>query len=268
MKNFLIVFACSMCMASSTIQPSEIDESKKQGTSQVYIDRVYKFEDNNTFYVDERDALIATAEEEIFSGDDVTRTLIPERVRSLFQLQGLSNITIYNKENVKLTKGKYSHIEYVQDLIEDKFVAVFEVEDPEIEGFVFCVGDQKKDLTPITYTEYTDEKLNVSLVNYLKKSNSAVGTTKHYKFNQSIYSAISLDTTAYIVETIGQNYKTLYTSKHSETISNLTIISKNANNKPVLLAECGQPDTDMMWTSVLTFNGTKYQPVKNHLIKE
>lgn len=278
MKKLLIVLGCFLCMAGTSIPAIEgtISDSNVVATSS-YIDFIHKFEDNNTFYVElyfsdtynyeEHDALVLTGEEQIYSDDHVTRTLIPERVRSLFAMDGMSTITIYTKDNVKLTTGKYSHIEYVLDDADEKFVAVFEVENPDIKDYVFCVGNQKKDLTPLKYTEYDDEALKASVVSHLKRAGT-VWNAKHYTVDQSIYSAVSIDTAANIVETIGKTHKTIYTNKWAESINKLQIISKIINGKPVLLATCSQPETDRFWTYVLVYNGKKYLMAKHHLITE
>jgi hypothetical protein len=264
-------------MAGTTIPSVQTPLKEHGSTGLIYINMVNKFEDNNTFYVDlnfsdtydsgEEEALILTSEEDVFSNGDVTRKLIPERTRSLFQFEGLSTITIYNKDNVKLTTGKYSHIEYIQDWIDNKFVAVYEVENPDIKDFVFCVGDQKKDLMPIKYTEFEDEALNKSIATHVRNAGT-VAIAKHYKLDQAIYSAISIDTAAYIIETTGKNHKTLYTSEFIHAFKGLTFTSKTINNKPVILAAFSRSNTDVTWTRLMTFNGKKYQQAKNHLIKE
>ncbi|MBX2897984.1 MAG: hypothetical protein KF763_21255 [Cyclobacteriaceae bacterium] len=243
-----------------------------------YVGYIGKFEDNSSFYTDLYfvdnfdydlyDEITKLGNQPIFKDEETQRTRIEiEKAGQYFNLTGLTAIDIYNKENVKLTTGRLSHIEYVEDMIESSFVAVFQVDDPDIFDFLFCVGNSTEDLTKIDFSSHKDEKLKSELIDLLKLNINHIWRIEHYKLSdQTIYSTLSADTTAYIIETINNGHKTLYKSKSSETINSLNVISKKINGRPILLTECAMPETDMMWNSVLIFNGTDYEPSKNHRI--
>jgi hypothetical protein len=190
-----------------------------------------------------------------------------ERVGQYFNLTGLKNVAIYSKENLKLTTGQISHIEYVEDMIESRFVLVFRVDNPNISDPLFCIGNSNDELTKIYFSSIEDEKLKLRLIDYLKLDTHQIWDIKHYKLDdQIIYSTVSADTTAYIIETINKNQRTLYKSNSSEAINELALISKKVNGRQILLTDCGMPETDMTWTSVLIFNGTEYERTKGHRI--
>jgi hypothetical protein len=152
-------------------------------------------------------------------------------------------------------------------MLESKFVAVFQVYDPNITDQLFCVGNSNTDLTKIDIIPYKNEELNSELIDLLKLNIDQIWNIEHYKLNdQAIYSTVSADTTAYIIETMNNTHQTLYRSKSSETINSLDVISKKINGRPILLTECALPETDVMWSSVLIFNGIDYEPSKNHRV--
>ncbi|MFN7706289.1 MAG: hypothetical protein ACK5OS_16855 [Chryseotalea sp.] len=225
------------------------------------------FVDN--FNYDLYDEITKLGNQPIFKDEETQRTRIEiEEARQYFNLTGLTDIDIYNKENIKLTTGRLSHIEYVEDMIENRFVAVFQVDDPEIFDPLFCVGNSTEDLAKIDFSSHKDEELKSQLIDLLKLNIDNIWRIEHYKLSdQTIYSTLSADTTAYIIETINNGHKTLYKSKYSETINSLNVISKKINGRPILLTECAMPETDMMWNTVLIFNGTDYEPSKNHRIR-
>jgi hypothetical protein len=251
---------------------------KNQEDSLSYVDYIKRFDDNKLFYTDlyfvdnfnydHYGAISKMGDEVIFKDDETKRTRMEvEKVGQYFNLSGLRNIDIYNKQNVKLTSGQLSHIEYVEDVIESKFVAVFQVINPLISDPLFCVGNSNKDLTKIDVSLHKDEKLKSELIDLLKLNIAHIWKIQHYKLNdQIIYSTVSADTTAYIIETKNNVHITLYKSKASETINSLDVLSMEINGRPLLLAECAMPETDMMWNSVLIFNRTDYEPIRNHRI--
>ncbi len=253
-----------------------IDNQKNDTLS--YIGYIEKFEDNSSFYTDLffvdnfdydlYEEITKLGNQPIFEDEETQRTRIEiKKANQYFNLTGLKDIDIYNKENIKLTTGRLSHIEYVEDMIEGRFVAVFQVENPDVDDPLFCVGNSKEELTEIDFSVHKDEGLTSELIDLLKLNINRIKKIGHYKLSdQTIFSILSADTTAYIIETINNGHKTLYKSKSSESINSLNVISKKVNGRPILLTECAMPETDMMWNSILIFNGTTYEPSKNHRI--
>jgi hypothetical protein len=243
-----------------------------------YVGFIGKFEDNNTFYTDLYfmddfnydlySKITKMGDQVVFKEDDVTRTKLEIKdAGQYFNLTGLKSIDIYDHKSQKLTTGQLSHIEYFEDVIEGRFVAVFNVADPNISEYLFCVGNTNVDLTKMEFSIYDDENLKSKLTDFLKINSDNVWEIKHYKLdNESIYSTVSTDTTAYVIETMDGNHKTLYKSRSSEVINGLSAISKKLNGRPILLTESGMPETDMLWTSVLIFNGTEYETSRDHRV--
>ncbi|HEU5293058.1 MAG TPA: hypothetical protein VFU05_20575 [Cyclobacteriaceae bacterium] len=258
----------------STIVPLLVND---QPDTLSYIGYIQKFEDNNSFYTDLYfvdnfnydlyNEITEMGDQVIFNNDEVRRTKMDiARVGQYFNLTGLKNIVIYDSKNQKLTTGQLSHIEYFEDVIERKFVAVFQVEDSTISDPLFCIGNSDDNLIEVNFSSYRDEKLKSELIDFLDLNPDNIWSIEHYKNDNHIISATSADTTAYIIETLNNDHKVLYKSKSSEAIHGLMAISKMINGREILLAECGMPETDMMWTSVLVFNGSVYETRKDHRI--
>jgi hypothetical protein len=244
-----------------------------------YIGYIQKFEDNNSFYTDlyfvnnfnydRYDEVTKMADSVIFKDEETKRSRIPiEKARQYFNLTGLDNISIYNAKNKKLTTGRLHHIEYFEDFIEAKFIATFYVDDPNVTDYLFCIGNSKNEVATIDFTPYEDEKLSQAVIDHLNLKEGHIWSIDHYRFkDQTIYSTVSADTTAFIVETIDKTPKTLYKSESNETINGLTMVSHEIEGRPILLTDSGMPETDMTWNSVLIFNGAEYQVSKDHRIK-
>lgn len=243
-----------------------------------YIGFIDKFEDNNTFYTDLYfkddfnyelyDKITQMDGDVVFKEDDITRTKFEiDKVGQYFNLTGLQNIDVYNIKNEKLTTGELSHIEYFEDVIEGRFVAVFRVKDPNISDHLFGIGNTNRELAKIEFASYDDESLNSDLIDFLKVDSDDIWRIKHYKLdNETIYSTVSADTTAYVIETLDGNHTALYKSKSSEVINALFAVSGKISRRPILITKSGMPETDMTWTSVLIFNGKGYEVSSDHRI--
>lgn len=261
-----------------TVKYIETDLSiETQKDTLSYIGYIGKFEDNNSFYTDLYfvdnfnydlyDEVTKSGDQIIFKDEEIQRTKMEiDKVGQYFNMTGLNTIDIYNSNNQKLTTGQLSHIEYVEDMIESRFVAVFQVDNPHISDPLFCIGNSDDDLTKIDFSSYEDQKLKSDLNDFLKLNTDHIWSIGHYRLDNQVISIVSADTTTYIIETKDNSHKTLYKSKSNEAIHGLTAISKKINGRQILLAECGMPESDMMWTSVLIFNGTQYEPRRDHRI--
>jgi hypothetical protein len=265
--------------SASKIDPAKqipsIAEPRDSTDSLSYVGYIEKFTDNNSFYTDlyfaenfnydDYEKVKVLGDQVIYKDQEMTRTLIPlGKAKQYFNLSGLSTIKIYNLYNEPVSNGKLSHIEYVEDVIEGGFVAVFTVDDPSILNHKFCIGNSTADPPRLEYSSFDDKNLDKEVIAFLHVDSAYIWNVSHYKLAKagSIYSTVSADTTAHIIETVNQTSKLLYKSKASETINALTIVSKEINGRPILLMDCALSETDMTWTSVLIFNGTTYEPAR------
>lgn len=246
--------------------------------SLAYIGYVYKFDESEDFYVDlyfkdgfnydEYDRLKSLGEERIYQDGELKRRTIPtEEARKYFLLSGLGKINVYNKTHRVVATGKLKAIEYTEDFLEGKFVGVFKLDNPSITDYSFCIGGLKQWVDPLEYAAYSDEVLTEQVAQHLGLDTEKIFGGKQYSLNESgaIYTVLSSDTSSYIVESLNDTRTLLYRSESSESIFDLQIIPKTVNGKPILLVACGVPETDMLWASLLVFNGTKYKVTRNNI---
>jgi hypothetical protein len=246
-----------------------------------YIGYIEKFADNGLFYTDlyfkedfnydGYDKVANTGDSTVYKDEETNRRRIPlEKAAEYFDLTGLSEIKIYNRQNELLTTGKFIHVEYLEDALESRFVAVFDVENHNLTEYEFCIGNSNANLARLAYSAIEDPKLKSAVLEYLKldATVNSIGNVSHYKLNQSgiIYSSISADTTAFIIESANDKFTTIYKSNSSEAISGMVIVSKQVNGRPILITKCLLPESDAMWTSLLIFDGAEYRVSKNHRI--
>jgi len=282
-----LLFACSAPKAneSSTTNIIGTDDPNPgpaplENDSVSYVGYIYKFDDNGLFYTDLYfvddfnydlyDQVKNTGDSIVYEGEETKRIMIPvNKTGKYFNLTGMARINIYSRENRLVTTGSLKQIEYVEDVIEGKFVAVFEAENPSVPDYAFCIGNSNSEPSTIQYTVIEDEQLKSTLIGHLQLDSNRIWNITHYKIegSETTYSTLSADTSAFIVETVGDVTETLYKSSSSETIGELTIISKEINGRPLLLIACGLPESDITWTSLLVFDGTAYQPARHHRLR-
>lgn len=238
-----------------------------------YFTRVGKFGDNNTFYVDLRFVGKPTEEElnqirednaVIYQDEETTRSEVRHENYRFFKVAGINEIDIYSKDNIKLTRGKFLRVEYVEDLIEGRYVAVYAADDPTIKEYSFCGVNTKDELVPLRYSEFQDDSLKQLVLDAINLPAQDVFKVIHYELQEpyGTYAVVSSVQNAYIVVTINGESELVYKGER-ENILSLVIVSKKVNGRPILLAECGIPDSDMMWSTTLVFNGQSYKSEEN-----
>lgn len=271
---FLLLMSCSKPAADyrgsdDTVVTRGDGLEKGVNDTLSYVGHISKFDDDELFYTDllfvegfdyDRYQELTNSSGDVeFEGSDFKRVkMLIGEIGQYFDLTGLGRIDVYNKNGTKLTAGRLSHIEYVEDLIEGRFVAVFEVDDPDVSDPVFCVGNPKSKLSEIDIVDYDDEELELELISSLNLDVDRVWHHEHYKVGNLAISTVSADTTAYVVEILNDLQLVLYKSDRSEVIDDMTIIPWYVNGRPIVLTSCSMPETDILWTSVLVFNGSEY----------
>lgn len=233
-----------------------------------FVGHVNKFKEDNLFYTTlyfaeeinaDLYAKVSAQGQVVYQDDELKRTKFESgKVAQYFDMRGLHEVDIYNQRNEKLTSGRLSHIEYIEDLLEGKFVAVFVPENVNIPEPSFCIT-KGSDLDRIAYTQFDDNDLRTRLVDLLQLDNDYIWSLVNYRLGDKTISVISADTTANIVESNGNTFHVLYKSKTSEIINDLTFISAQINGQYLILTNSGVPETDMMWSSLLLFNGKEYE---------
>lgn len=294
--NYLLIALTVFSACSSPRKPNNLDRNKNtvsditetasintdSADTLCYIDYIRKFEDNCTFYTDlyfdssaigiELEMIENMGDSVIYKGEpDTKRTRIPiEKAGKYFNLTGLNRINLYNKDNQIITTGTLSHIEYFENMITSQFIAVFTVDNPNISDFQYCMSSTMKNFTPTKYLSITNPGLTSTLIDYLHLKPDEYMIVNHYQVFKSgtIYSTVSSDTTAYIIESSGDKINVLYKSKSREAIIGLVIISKDINSRPILLIHSGLPRSDVTWSSLLIFNGSEYERDRDHRINK
>jgi hypothetical protein len=241
-----------------------------------YINYLHKFQDNNYYftYIDfnaktssEFDSIANLADSIIHDGPIRTRKRIPNKVASeYFDLRGLACVKVYDRNNEAIASGEFSHIEFYDESEVSNYIAVFKVNGNVSNVAEYFASCSMANFIDRSCIETNNNNLTVSIIKYLHLKPEDSLKVKHYNLVRSdtTYSIISSDTTAYIVETRGDQNNLVYKSKYSETIMSLFMISKSYNGRPILLTDSGYPASDVFWSSLLVFNGTEYEIKKGN----
>lgn len=262
-----------------TTQLIPVDQSKEPPC---YIDFIEKFEGTNELYThlyfqesfdySQYEKVLKLGDSLIYKDDEIKRTRIPMReATKYFDLSGLETIEIFDSNHNKINEGKLKRIELLEDLIESQFVAVFTLNDMNDGDQLYCVGNRNWIFTEdLSFSPMLNEVLTQAIINRFDLDKETIWNIQHYESRSmaTTYSVVSADTTAFIIEVTDSSHKVLYKSKTSESINDLVIIPTTINGHPLLLAKCGMPETDMSWTSLLTYKGEQYEVTKHNRLSD
>ncbi len=283
----LLILTCCTSNNSNTSEKKEdslsiIVESKKQASTDsiAYIGFIRKFLENDEYYTDlyfkapydyrNYEEVAGRADTVLFSGDETSRSRIPmEYASKFFDLSGIQTIEIFDSKGNQLTTGEFVRVELFDDMINSGFVAVYKVAKPQISNPSYCIGNRKWDLDPTqSYESLSSEKLNSAMSKFLKLDGKQLWGMNHFslKSTSEIYSIVSADTTAFVVESRNGKMNVLYASGQSESINEVVFIPLRINGKPVLLTNCTVPETDSDWTNLLTYDGNTYKDSRRNRI--
>jgi len=245
-----------------------------------FINRYY-FQKTDEFYVelyfkqdkieeDEYSRIAGSGDSTIFKDEENRRTRIQLKIASQkFDFRGLDTLSLFDKNNRFLTIAHFVRVEYLDQNISPVFTAVYKADKPDLtDKAIYCVGNLHDKVVADNYISIEDTTLTKEIEQKLGFSHKFDLDGMHYrtKENNSI-SIINIDTTAMIVEKRNESIKILYQSKVSENIFDIVFVPIIRNFRPIILAKCVMPDTDVEWNELFIFNGNQYQSSDRQRIK-
>lgn len=218
------------------------------------------------------DTLVKQADSVVYQDIERRRSRIPTSMaRIYFNLSGLDTISIYKMAHF-VGKAKLVRVEYFQDLIEGKFVAVFKPIGlstlPDALDYCISGGRNRYKTTDVTCENIEDQQLTQNLLERFVEDSVRVRDVSHTRImpQESVYSSISMHSRLLLVETKEGKSQILKDLKEDWFISDILPLHLEYNGKPILLLTMRINETDMMWTSLAVFDEGEYVfPENNRL---
>lgn len=238
-----------------------------------YVGFVYTYENQTTdeFYVELYsktndsyfEAISKKVDSVIYSNDVIKRSRLPLSIASkLFDFRGMKELTLFDRNHNELTTARFIRVELFDDAIMSYFTAVYKAEDArELSKAVYCIGNLRDKLSKINFSLVEDSLLTSNILNKLNLPNKNNIECAHYtnKATTSTVSVVNLDSTSCIYEKNNSDLKCIYTSAELEHIHDLIFVPITRNSKPILLTKSWVPDSDIVWSTLLVFDGTTYR---------
>lgn len=251
------------------------DENEIIADSSLYVGEIFMFRETGELYTsvyfleelvsDEVfDDLNTLADSLIYEDQEIRRRRIPISIaRQYFSLWALDTLSVY-KNGHRVGDAKFVRVEYLDDVIESRFIAVFKplgsftvAEEPD---YGISKGKHPYRTIPVTHEEIKDEQLTKNLIEIFVPDTVRVWDVSHTHIMpyHSIYSVISMQSRLLLVETHEGQSRILKDLKEDFFISDLQPLHLESNGKPILLLTMGLNETDMMWHSVAVFSGEEF----------
>lgn len=246
--------------------------TKAINDSAVFAGVIRRFEDNGELYTTlffkgdfDRtlyDFLAKSSDSLVYQDDEIKRSALPFPVAAeYFDLRALDEVEVYDTSGLLLGTARFERVEYLEEIIEAGFIAVFSLAKDTPGQPAYCLSNDRR-LTATknfnynsTKTKTLDKKISQEL-NLLSSADlnvielSLAGTNKTYLL-------ISGDTTAFIYDR--ENKELLYKSDSREVIVDAIPIPPLSGERPLFLVSFALPETDVYWEGLLKFNGTSYE---------
>lgn len=210
------------------------------------------------------DALQKQTDSVIYEDIEIRRSRVPESVaRNYFNLSGLDTISVY-EDAQPAGNAQFVRVEYFQDVIEGKFIAVFKPLGgsalPQQPDYCISRGQHHYKTILVTSEVIEDEQLTRMLLEKFVPGTERVWDVSHTRIMpyHSVYSAISMQSRLLLVETHNGQSRILKDLEEDWFISEITPLHLESNGKPILLLWMGVNETDIMWHAAAIFSGEEF----------
>lgn len=248
-----------------------------EATPTTYVGEVRYFPETEEFYTplflyagfDEstNDSLITQVDSVVYQRKGLKRSRLPMFfAKTRFMLSDLDTIHIYGTDHQLVTKAKMVRVEYLQEPVENKFVAVFKGEklqgDPADE--YYCLNRQLPQLRieDFSHRNVNDPSLSRFLLHHLNEKQSAQWVINNTELLPSnvVYSVMTSPEKSLITEYKNNEFKVLKEMNLKYRIDRILPLPFEINGRPLLLATVYIPGVTPHSASLAVF--TNYEEYK------
>ena len=196
----------------------------------------------------------------IYQDDQIKRSQLPDMIaREYFNLIFLDQLDLYDSLGRHLGKTDLQRVEFLEDFIEVRIVGSYKASFDVSHARYGIGGDVDNDhVERFSYTDINDPRLTKAVKSHVQSKDTAqVPFMIHRKFNPggAIYSFVSDYQKSFIFDHATSEVVYL---KENEMFMNILPVPKQRNGRLVFLATVNEADTDIVWTTLLVFNGKEY----------
>lgn len=247
----------------------------------ILIDKVHYFPSTNEAYMwigfkegydwKALDTLKKYADSVIYDDGETKRTNYPmNEAKKYLDLELLDGVYIFNEFHQKLGSSKIKRVEFFEDLLGDQFIVILQPQSRLVGNSYYGINGYSNFIKGLVSKEVKNDEMDFIVKKYIDKNSHIDWCLEHVKVDlyNSIYSYYSfagdIGEKSFLLETnqTTKNISTLAEITNDFSIWDLTPVSIEINEKPVLLLWLGVPETDIEWYSPAIYDGSKYQ-IKN-----
>jgi hypothetical protein len=273
---FSLLFTRCNNKADRTLSGKEKNDHEPS-LSGTYVGEVRYFPETQEFYTplflypgfDEsiNDSLIAQLDSVVYQRKGMKRSRLPAFfAKTKFMLFDLDTIHIYDTEHVLATTASMVRIEYLQERIENKFIAVYKGEklhnDPAEEYYCLNRPLPQFHIRDFSHRNLNDPSLNKFLLHKLNEKTSAQWIINNIKLLPSgtVYSVMTSAEKSLITEYKNNEFKVLKELNGNYRIDRILPLPIEMNSRPLLLTTLYIPGLLPRSTSLAVF--TNYEEYK------
>jgi hypothetical protein len=196
----------------------------------------------------------------IYQDDEIKRSLLPGSIaEEYFDMSGLQRLDLFDSLGNTIGSADLQQVEFYEDLIETRIIAVYRSDVASKVSYVIggdVPGDRVDGFASRLINDSGFDKAVFAKIQPLADPATRL-TMIHWKIEPKgkIYSFASNYQNSYIFD--HQHSEVLY-ARADMTFLHVLPIHKQRNGRPVFLAAVGQPETDLIWTILLLFDGEEY----------
>jgi hypothetical protein len=268
-RNVITVFFCVFTLIACDKKSSDTDQSADNAG--MYIGFATRL-NQNEFYVDLylkdsvevnddiHEFLQGSTDSIIYQDDEIKRSLLPRPIaEEYFDMAELQRLDLFDSLGSAIGSADLQQVEFYEDFIETRIIAVYRSDVASNVSYVIG-GDVPEDrIDGFSSGLINDSGFDKAMIAKIKSLADPATrlTMTHWKIepNGDIYSFGSDYQNSYIFD--HQRSEVLYACADM-TFLHVLPIHKQRNDRPVFLAAVGQPETDLMWTMLLLFDGKEY----------
>lgn len=196
----------------------------------------------------------------VYQDDDFKRSLLPKPIAEEYlDLVHLEYVNLYDSLGTQVDRADLQQIEFYEDLIETRIIAVYRSQNVRKVAYVIG-GDAAEDrVAGFSSRALKDPGLAKTVGEKIPSLSDPANrlTMIHRRMEPGgvIYSFASDRQRSYIFD--HKTSEILY-ARNDMTFLQIVPVHKERNGRPVFVAVVGQPETDLIWTTLLVFDGREY----------
>lgn len=215
---------------------------------------------NSDYDEDDTGSVERLSDSVVYQKGKIIRKRIPVRAaQTIFMMDDLDALHILDPRNGEIFTGSFLRVEYLDNVLEDKFIAVYaaKIQESDPAERYYCTSEPLTDryINDFSYRILNDNSLNQYIVHRLNRNQKVNWSITNIEVlpSRATYSIVNSSSESFVTELYNDHFNVVITMNQGHRIENIVPLPFEFNEHPLMFITTSRRGQTSLKTSLAIF---------------